>query len=732
MFHWTKYFVISIVVLSAPVASAADGLPGEGADAGKTVVYRDTWGIPHIYAPTDEAGLYAQGYATAEDRPEQLLTNILAAIGEISSITGPDTVQSDLRSHMFDHYGIGKRKYNELSSTMRSHMEAYCDGINDYYASHPAHTPPWWGSRKVDPYMLVAFGRLFLYNWSIDEAYGDLKRGGIEPGYEREQRGSNQFSVSPARSASGAAILAIDPHLSWFGPSRFWECRIHAGDLHGSGVTLPGSPYIGLGHNANLAWAMTTGGPDTADVFELKLKEDDHSKYWYDGEWKSLTSRKVTLNVRGQDDETHTLWRSHHGPIIAVHGRYAYAAAMAYDGIADVSSAWYELNYAKDYKGAIKAMETLTVFPQNVMVADTAGNIYYQRTGKVPRRSLDYDWSKPVDGTTSKSDWQGFHPSSDHLQVLNPSIGFMQNCNIPPDAMIPDSPFSVDKQPHYLFSSKDHGSRLDGWTNQRGARAIQLLQDDSSVTPAEAMQYINDVHVFGVERWQDILKQAHQLFGHEHQDVSDYTNAINDVLNWNGNLEKDSTGALKFYYWRERLVFDYGAKALRELSTKIDDWYHIVEDRAPKDFESYPNELQALLGSFVTSMEKLKQHHGSLAAVYGDKFRVGRDDESWPTGGGGDFGTRTLRSMGYEKEKEDHTRWGRSGQTSTQVVHLTKPIQSWIYIPIGQSDVKDSPHYTDQAEHLFSKRQMKPSWWLPEDLAGNIESRTVLENAPVN
>jgi acyl-homoserine lactone acylase PvdQ len=729
MFHWTKYIFISIVLFSAPIAFAADTLPGEGADAGKTVIYRDTWGIPHIYAPTDEAGLYAQGYATAEDRPEQLLTNILAAIGEISSIAGPSTVQSDLRSHMFDHYGIGKRKFNELSPTLRSHMEAYCDGINDYYASHPANTPPWWGARKVDPYMLVAFGRLFLYNWSIDEAYGDLKRGGIEPGYDREQRGSNQFSVSPSRTESGAAILAIDPHLSWFGPSRFWECRIHAGDLHGSGVTLPGSPYIGLGHNENLAWAMTTGGPDTADIFELTLNEDG-DEYLHDGKWKKLTSRDVTLKVRGMDDQTHALQYSHHGPLVAVHGQKAYAAAMAYDGIADVSSAWYELNYAKDYKGAIKAMETLTVFPQNVMVADTSGNIYYQRTGKVPRRSLDYDWSKPVDGTTSKSDWQGFHPSSDHLQVLNPTAGYMQNCNIPPDAMIPDSPFAVEKQPHYLFSSKDHGSRLDGWTNQRGARAVQLLQDDASVTPAEAIRYINDVHVFGVERWIEVLRRAHQEFNPQFENDPEYTRAVNDVLNWNGDLEKDSTGALKYAYWREQLHIMYDGQGLSDVIRRIDDWIHVVESRDPKPLDITDEELQSGLAAFVEAIKRLKENHGSIDAVYGDRFRVGRDDQSWPVGGGGRNGTTTLRSMGYDKEKDDHTQWGRSGQTSTQVVHLTKPIQSWIYIPIGQSDHKDSAHYTDQAEHLFSKRQMKPSWWLPEDLAGNIESRTVLENAP--
>ncbi len=85
--------------------------------------------------------------------------------------------------------------------------------------------------------------------------------------------------------------------------------------------------------------------------------------------------------------------------------------------------------------------------------------------------------------------------------------------------------------------------------------------------------------------------------------------------------------------------------------------------------------------------------------------------------------------MSYNAEKDDYTRWGRSGQTSTQIVVMTKPIQSWWYLPVDQSDRQDSPHYRDLAEKAFSERQLQPTWWLPEDLVDHIESRTVLEDA---
>jgi hypothetical protein len=86
--------------------------------------------------------------------------------------------------------------------------------------------------------------------------------------------------------------------------------------------------------------------------------------------------------------------------------------------------------------------------------------------------------------------------------------------------------------------------------------------------------------------------------------------------------------------------------------------------------------------------------------------------------------------MGYGPERADHSRWGERGQTSTQVVELGRPVRSWIYLPVGQNDRPDSAHYDDQAEKLFGPRQLKPSWWLPEELAEHVASRVELPFPP--
>ena len=726
----TRSLFLSCLTVACVACQPSTNTPGTGPDTGRTVVYRDTWGVPHIYAPSAEAGLYAMGWAQAEDRPERLLKNFLVALGESASVDGPEAVESDLRAHMWDHYGTARRNADRIPETIRDHIRAFAQGINDFYRQHPEDLPAWWGEREVDEFTVIAFGRMFLYGWSIGQAYGDLRRGGLEVGGPPDLRASNQWAVSPARSASGHALLLIDPHLSWWGVSRFWELRIHAGELHGSGVTLAGFPYVGLGHNESVAWAMTTGGPDTADIYELTLDPADPTRYRYDGEWREMTSREVTLKVEGEADQSHTLWFSHHGPVVARRGETAYAARIAYAEVVNAIEAWYELNVARDYTGAVKALDTRALFPQNVMVADTSGNIYYQRTGRVPIRPDGWDWTRPVDGSTSSTEWPGFHPASDHLQVLNPPQGYMQNCNIPPDAMIEESPFSPAKTKPSLYGSSPREQR-GGWTNQRGGRAVTLLGSDDLVTVDEALAYAVDVRPHGVERWLALLGAALDEPGGRALDPS-LRGPAEELVGWDGELRRDSKDALRYAYWRAQLAEELGEDATRTLSGAVDDWYAVVRGEEPPRLEPTPAQLEAARRAFAAAMEKIEENHDRPDAIYGDRFRVGRDHRSWPVGGGGDskLGLRTLRSMGYGSERADHSQWGQRGQTSTQLVELGRPVRSWIYLPVGQSDRPDAPHYTDQAEKLFSHRRLKPSWWRPEDLAEHVASRRELSFPP--
>jgi acyl-homoserine lactone acylase PvdQ len=725
------------VCLAGPwaLAAAAAFLPGTDLDSGKTVVYRDLWGVPHIYAPTVEAGLYAMGWAQAQDRPEELLKNMLRGMGQLASVEGPNALDLDRVALMLDVYAGSQAASDRISPEVRRHLQAFVRGINSFYEHHPADVPSWWRERQVDEFMVIAYGRLFLQSYAFDDGLRDLKRAGIDPGIEPLSRGSNQFAVAPGRSALHAPILLCDMHLPWEGPYRFWEFRIHAGNLRGSGFTLAGLPYIGLGHNEHVAWSLTTGGPDAADAYELQLdsSSDPPTRYLFEGQWRELKTREYKVHVKGVGEEVLRFCDSHHGPLVATRKGKGYAIKTSYADEVDVLAPWHEFNFAADYRGVQKGLALLQLFPHNVMVADDSGNIYYERTGRVPRRPAGCDGALPVDGSTSGTEWLGLHPSSDLLRVTNPPQGYMQNCNVPPDAMMEGSPFSLERTIPYMYADLTQQTtwgytRRGGWTNSRGARAVQLLKADSLISPEEAMSIAQDIRPFGAPRWVELLIQADEKYGTSQLVGSDYDIGIQELRSWNFELAAASRPALKYAYWRIQLMADIGGDRLRDMAHRVEFLREpLGEPRQPSSPSD--EEMQQLVSSFARAMARLRSDFATLDKTYGDVFRVGRGDLSWPCDGGMSewTGLTTLRSVGYGPKRPDHTRWAQSGQTSTGIVVLTQPIQSWTCLPLGQSSRPDSPHYRDQAEKLFSPRRMKSTWWTPEELAAHIESRTVLD-----
>jgi len=692
-------------------------------DEGKVVVYRDEWGVPHIFAPTAEGGLYAMGYCQAEDRLEELLKNYLRATGEVASVNGPSEFLGDLQARIWRHYEVARKNYGRISPVGRRHIEAYVRGVQDYLDGHRSEVPDWWGNRKVDVYMPIAHSRQFMWGWPVGQALGELQRAGITPSLNVDMRSSNEMAIAPGRTTVKAPILIIDPHLSWWGAQRFWEFRIRAGELHGSGFTLPGSPYVGLGHNDNVAWAMTTGGPDTADIYLLTLNPENPLQYKYDGAWRNLVPRKISIAVKGEPATRElTVYDSHYGPVVARRQNQAYAAKLAYADEVQFGEAFYLFNIARNVEEFRKGLDLNQTMPQNIMVADTSGKIYYQRAGRVPVRPDGYDFSRPVDGSTSKTEWLGIHPASDLISIENPPQGYMQNCNTPPDVMMIDSPMTVDKKRSYLFNE------TPGRIHQRAARAVQLLSGDSAVSPEKARAIALDEYCYQSDRWTAALKKADSQFGQSFKEDTDYQAVLRELMAWDGFSRSDSRGALKYYYWRQSARTALGS-SFGEVAGNLVDYMAALAKPQAEAKPLSDEAMKALLSGLAAAAKTMKSNHGSLDAAFGDVFRVGRGDKSWPVGGGSliEEGMATLRAIGFDRPRPDFTRWGRSGQTSTQVVVLTKPIQSWTQAPVGQSDRPDSPHYSDQAEKLLSRHQMKPTWYSKAELLKHVSSRVELK-----
>ena len=245
--------------------------------------------------------------------------------------------------------------------------------------------------------------------------------------------------IAASRTTMNAPIAIIDPHVPWYEAMRFYEVRVYTPEFNVAGVSILGAPLPTLGHSRFCSVAMTTGGPDTSDIFEEEINPSNPGQYRYDGQWRDLTVRKSKIGVKtGEkiDQREVAISFSHHGPIVARKGDKAYAMAIPYTeevGLMDQSFAMMTARNLAEMKNALSHLQLMA---QNIMVATVQGDIYYLRNGRVPIRAAGVDPSRPIPGSTQATEWRGIHPISDLVQIENPACGWMQNCNCSPAAMM--------------------------------------------------------------------------------------------------------------------------------------------------------------------------------------------------------------------------------------------------------------------------------------------------------
>jgi acyl-homoserine lactone acylase PvdQ len=657
--------------------------------ANEATLYRDEFGIPHVYAPTLETAAFAVGYAQAEDRLEELLKNYRRANGTMAEVFGPGNFRNDMIARMFRHEEISREKYGQISAKARAIIESYQAGVKSFMKEHPEQVPSW--AQEIHPWDVVALGRFIIWGWPLGEAGGDLLRAGIPPD-EVGYHGSNEILIGPSRTAMKAPIAVVDPHLSWYDEFRFYQIRIYAGDFNVSGVSILGTPLPSLGHSRYCSIAMTTGGPDTSDIFEEEMNPDNPRQYRYDGQWRDLRVRKTKIGVKNGDAVD---WKeieieySHHGPIVAHKSGKGYAMAIPYFEEVGLTDQTYATMTARNLAEMKRALSSLQLMAQNVMVATVQGDLYYVRNGRVPIRAPGTDPSRPIPGSYSTNEWRGIHPFSDLVQVENPPQAYMHNCNVTPFGMMKDSPLtpeSYSKFP-YLYNATRAAPR-----HQRAEMMTELLDTAHDVTAEKAIAIAFSSQVYHAEKWQERLKAAWQSATRSDK-TSDAADAYSLIQQWDRHSEAGSEGALAYYAFKREGLSEANARA-------------VEPPEGLGDAE--------LLAGLRKGAEWLKANFQSLHVPYGTLFRVGRKDgnRTYPVGGGSisDAGMATPRAIGFSKVGKQLV--GRSGQTSTQIVIMTDPPESYTVVPLGVSDHKESGHWDDQAEKLFSQSKATPTYFM--------------------
>lgn len=431
---WSSIAIAAVVVgLSTWDAFSASPPDADPVRPRQVKIERDKWGVPHIHGKTDADVAYGIALAHAEDDFRNLEEVLAAVRGRAGAILGEDGAGIDFAGHAFDARGVADRGYMSLSPATRALVEAYAQGLNDYARSH-AQEQRLQGLFPVTGRDIVAgFVLRSPFFFGMERVLEPLVKGELPPRDSGpiDERGSNAFAVTAARSGDATTRLIINSHQPWAGGVTWWELVVHSDEgWDFAGANFPGAPFPLLGHNKNLGWANTVNRPDLIDVYKLVLN-DDGTQYRFDGKWLPLESKRVWLRVKFGPlvlPVPRTVYRSRHGMVI-LNDKGAFAIRHA--GIGEVVQVeqYYRLNKAQNFAEWQAVMAMQAVPATNFVYADREGHIGMFYNAKFPDRRPGFDWKGVLPGDTSATLWTGYKPWVANPMVVDPSAGWVANAN---------------------------------------------------------------------------------------------------------------------------------------------------------------------------------------------------------------------------------------------------------------------------------------------------------------
>jgi penicillin amidase len=272
--------------------------------------------------------------------------------------------------------------------------------------------------------------------------------------------GSNMWAVSAPKSASRHTMLFINPHVGFFGGGQRYEAHMHSDEgLNVSGFAILGTPYIRSGHNDHIGWSHTNNYADTADVYIENFDDPKNAlAYRYGDGYRTAIEWTDEVKVKtdkGIETKRYRFRKTHHGLIIGIRDGKLLALRLPKIEEGGEFEQRFAMNKARSLKEFKTALSRLALVGSNTMYADRAGNIYYVHGNAIPRRSTKFDWSKPVDGSTPETEWQGYYKLDELPQLTNPKSGFVQNCNSTPFLTTSEENPKREDYPQYMATEQD-------------------------------------------------------------------------------------------------------------------------------------------------------------------------------------------------------------------------------------------------------------------------------------
>jgi penicillin amidase len=691
---------LMLVIICVSVATAQQSRTVDATRMAKQVtIYRDTYGVPHVFGRTDAATVFGFAYAQAEDNFWRVEENFILALGRGAELYGEEALNEDRLNHALEIPRLAREEYARLDPKIRSLCDAYAAGFNFYLTRHPEVRARLL--TKVEPWYMLAFIRYnyFQNGFARDRALqGGLQTAGDERGLT-DNVGSNGWVINPSRSKTGHAMLLINPHLPFFGSGQVYEGHVHSDEgWNFTGYTRFGFPFPYVGHNENLGWVSTDNAADLQDVYAETF--DDPARplaYRYGTGYRIAIEHEEEIRVKtgtGFEVRRFKMLKTHHGPVLAVKDGKRLAIRMAKFESDGWLREWYEMTKARNLKELKAALRPLNMLFGNVMSADRQGNTFYLYNGAVPRRDPRFDWTKPVDGSDPATEWRGYHTIEELPQMTNPSAGWMQNCNTTPFLLTSDGNLKESDYPKYMVQEGD---------NPRGRLARRILSKTATWTFAEFARTAFDTHVLRAdELLPEWLKELNEQLVRMRGPSAVRLGAAQGLLAaWDHRATNDSVAMTIFSGWRDRVS-----------STRA---------QTPA----------ARLAALNEVLDLIEQRFGNWQVAWGEINRLQRLDESKkeefsdarpslpiPGVNGSDGGIFTFYSAGATGQKR---RYGRAGATYVSVVEFGPKVRALSIHTFGASGNPKSRHFMDQGE-MYARGEFKPAWLTLKDIRANLEA----------
>ncbi|HET6979875.1 MAG TPA: penicillin acylase family protein [Pyrinomonadaceae bacterium] len=666
--------------------------------ARNVTIYRDTYGVPHVFGRTDASTVFGFAYAQAEDNFWRVEENFILALGRASEVYGAKMLDEDRLNHALEIPRLARAEYARLDPRMRSLCDAFAAGFNYYLERHPEAHPRLL--TRMEPWYTLAFIRYNYYQngFARDRS---LRQAGLQTAAFdndlKQHTGSNGWVVGPTKSVSGYAMLFINPHLPFFGPGQVYEGHVHSDEgWNFTGYTRFGFPLPYVGHNENGGWVSTDNAADLADVY-LETFDDPARPlaYKYGKGYRLATERVEEIKVKtanGLETRQFTMRKTHHGPILGARDGKMLALRMAKLESDGWLREWYDMTRATSLAALKRAMTPLNMNFGNVMYADRQGNTWYLYNGAVPRRDPHFDWTKPVDGSDPATEWQGYHTINELPQLANPGSGWMQNCNTTPFLLTSEGNPDPKQFPKYMVQEGD---------NPRGAISREILASKPKFTFDEWTRFAFDTRVMSVGRRLPglllALKQRLDNFPAS-AERSRLSEVYDELSRWNHHSTTDSVAMTVFSLWNERVSRDQNLNVLTALTDVI--------NTLQRDFGTWKvkwGEINRLQRRDESRDEEFADSKPSLA-VSGVN--------------GNDGAVFTLYAAPAQGQKR---RYGVAGGTYISVVEFGPKVRALSVHTFGASGDPRSKHFMDQSA-LYTRGQFKPSPLTLEDVKAILET----------